>query len=219
MASSFQLPTTTTTSLNSEQNNIQTLPPHQTSMATNIINPANHHNNTHYNTITNGNYYNNNTINNPKKRSLDYDYLSQNSPYFKMRAVVAELRPLVLKAILAPTMDACEARHGIQEKLELLLDQCRQQKTASVINCNGGTGRKHPDNGKQPEPKLPQLPRVNQEKRFPTGNGIVKQKHETQVIPGSYIVGGSAFGWNFLMFQGTKPEYYGRTKEAFRAGV
>ncbi|KAH9605535.1 hypothetical protein KSS87_001921 [Heliosperma pusillum] len=219
MASSFQLPTTTT--LNSEQNNIQTLPPQQNSMATNTTNLSNHHNNNYNNSFTNGNHNNNNNNNtiNSKKRSLDYAYLSQNFPYFKMRAVITELRPLILKAILAPTLDTCEARRGVQEKLELLLDQCRQQKTASVINCNGGPGRKHTDNGKQPEPKLPQLPRVTQEKRVSTGNVIAKQKHENQGIPGSYIVGGSAFGWNFLMFQGTKPEYYGRTKEGFRAGV
>lgn len=36
---------------------------------------------------------------------------------------------------------------------------------------------------------------------------------ETQ---GSCIVGGSAFGWNFITFAGTQPVYYGVTKELFR---
>lgn len=38
-------------------------------------------------------------------------------------------------------------------------------------------------------------------------------------LQGSYIVGGSAFGWNFITFSagGTKPVYYGVTKEAYRS--
>uniref|UniRef100_A0A2P2IST4 Uncharacterized protein MANES_06G148200 n=1 Tax=Rhizophora mucronata TaxID=61149 RepID=A0A2P2IST4_RHIMU len=35
-------------------------------------------------------------------------------------------------------------------------------------------------------------------------------------IRGSYMVGGSAFGWNFITFSGSKPVYYGLTKEAYR---
>lgn len=34
-------------------------------------------------------------------------------------------------------------------------------------------------------------------------------------LQGSYIVGGSAFGWNFITFSGSKPIYYGVTKEEF----
>ena len=33
----------------------------------------------------------------------------------------------------------------------------------------------------------------------------------------SCYIGGSAFGWNFITFPGSKPVFYGRTKEAFRA--
>lgn len=36
-------------------------------------------------------------------------------------------------------------------------------------------------------------------------------------IPGTYVVGGSAFGWNFITFPGNQAVYYGMTKEAFRA--
>lgn len=35
-------------------------------------------------------------------------------------------------------------------------------------------------------------------------------------VKGTYIVGGSAFGWNFITFHGSAPVYYGKTKEAFR---
>ncbi|KAL9245351.1 hypothetical protein vseg_019013 [Gypsophila vaccaria] len=147
-----------------------------------------------------------------KKRTLDQIHEFENTPYFKIRSIVSQLGPLIQKAALSTDIDTCESRPAIQEKLALLVEQCRQQ-SALLINCNGSK--------KQAEQKPLLQPRPDhstQEKRFPAGNGIVKQTHESHVIPGSYIVGGSAFGWNFLMFNGTKPEYYGRTKEAFRAG-
>ncbi|KAB2597659.1 hypothetical protein D8674_000579 [Pyrus ussuriensis x Pyrus communis] len=34
---------------------------------------------------------------------------------------------------------------------------------------------------------------------------------------GTNIVGGSAFGWNFITFVGEEPVYHGITKESFRA--
>lgn len=45
------------------------------------------------------------------------------------------------------------------------------------------------------------------------------EKRQPEVLEtwGSYIVGGSAFGWNFITFPGHKPVYYGPTKESFRA--
>ena len=33
---------------------------------------------------------------------------------------------------------------------------------------------------------------------------------------GSYIIGGSAFGWNFITFDSKEPVYCGVTKESFR---
>ena len=44
-----------------------------------------------------------------------------------------------------------------------------------------------------------------------------KQQAEHSENQGTHIVGGSAFGWNFITFPGSKPIYYGRTKELFRA--
>ena len=44
-----------------------------------------------------------------------------------------------------------------------------------------------------------------------------KQQSEDGEAPGTYIVGGSAFGWNFITFMGNKPVYYGVTKESFRS--
>lgn len=45
------------------------------------------------------------------------------------------------------------------------------------------------------------------------------QKTEDSRMEGTFIVGGSAFGWNFVTFPGSnKSTYYGRTKESFRSG-
>lgn len=42
---------------------------------------------------------------------------------------------------------------------------------------------------------------------------------EKQAPQGTYIVGGSAFGWNFITYNhlSNKAVYYGRTKEMFRS--
>lgn len=44
------------------------------------------------------------------------------------------------------------------------------------------------------------------------------QLTENGQTTGSYIVGGSAFGWNFITFSGGKSVYYGVTKQSFRSG-
>lgn len=157
---------------------------------------------------------------NPKKRALDHVGLLQSSPYFKMRALLKELRPLFLEVIRAPDIQNCAAGRGIQEKMKVMIDLCRQK----TVEKHGG--QQNPalmSRDMKPTDEPPQLdrsfPKSAEEKRFPIGNNLEKQTtHESSRIPGTYIVGGSAFGWNFITFHGTKPEYYGRTKQAFRAG-
>lgn len=36
-------------------------------------------------------------------------------------------------------------------------------------------------------------------------------------LEGSYVVGGSVSGWNFITFGGARPVYYGVKKESFRS--
>ena len=43
-----------------------------------------------------------------------------------------------------------------------------------------------------------------------------KRLRDDAGIQGSYIVGGSVFGLNFVTFRGSKPVYYGLTKESYR---
>lgn len=54
-------------------------------------------------------------------------------------------------------------------------------------------------------------------KTFFSGSISQKQQPEAGQPEGTYIVGGSAFGWNFVTYPGTKAIYYGRTKESFRS--
>lgn len=50
-----------------------------------------------------------------------------------------------------------------------------------------------------------------------SGNISQNQKTEDSRLEGT-IVGGSAFGWNFVTFPGSNTStYYGRTKESFRS--
>ncbi|CAN6568089.1 unnamed protein product [Malus baccata var. baccata] len=53
------------------------------------------------------------------------------------------------------------------------------------------------------------------ENKFPSGVASEKQRAEDGQTQGTYIVGGSAFGWNFIRFVGEEPVYYGITKESF----
>ncbi|CAI9101820.1 OLC1v1039236C2 [Oldenlandia corymbosa var. corymbosa] len=51
---------------------------------------------------------------------------------------------------------------------------------------------------------------------FFAGNISQKQQPEFGLPEGTHVVGGSAFGWNFVTFPESKVTYYGRTKESFR---
>ncbi|CAO2835642.1 unnamed protein product [Amaranthus hypochondriacus] len=146
----------------------------------------------------------NNTNFNSKKRPLDHLYLLQSSPYFKMRTILTELRPLFLEVLRVPDFQSSEAVGRIQEKMKIMVDLCREQQKAEKVPVSSGAS-------------WVQKP-ADQERRFPVGSNLEKPTQGINKISGTYIVGGSAFGWNFITFHGTKPEYYGRTKEAFRAG-
>lgn len=72
---------------------------------------------------------------------------------------------------------------------------------------------------KQGEQSVQDGPSANpsEEKHSPTANLSEKQYPEDSWAQGTYVVGGSAFGWNFITFPGSEPAYYGVTKEKFRA--
>lgn len=55
------------------------------------------------------------------------------------------------------------------------------------------------------------------ENRYQPSMGCDKIQGEDKQNSGTYVVGGSAFGWNFITFPGKESVYYGVTKESFRA--
>uniref|UniRef100_A0A803M2V1 Uncharacterized protein n=1 Tax=Chenopodium quinoa TaxID=63459 RepID=A0A803M2V1_CHEQI len=105
-------------------------------------------------------------------------------------------------------------------EMTLMVELCRHQTAEKVplAKCNSGAGSLDFTNEKLGGLGQKPADQPSQEKRFPVGNNLEKPMHGGTRITGTYIVGGSAFGWNFITFHGTKPEYYGRTKESFRAG-
>ncbi|MQM07765.1 hypothetical protein Taro_040608 [Colocasia esculenta] len=57
------------------------------------------------------------------------------------------------------------------------------------------------------------VPAAAAEKVILEAKSIEKQLQGSQ---GTYIVGGSPMGWNFLIYPGSEPVYYGVTREAAR---
>lgn len=106
---------------------------------------------------------------------------------------IAELKLLVELYKTAETIPIVKRRHRVEN---LLLPG---DKTQDVI-----TDQVKPDN---------LFAKPSDNKLSSTGS----EKLHTDNGQGSYIVGGSAFGWNFITFEGKEPVYYGVTKESFRA--
>ncbi|GAB2271697.1 hypothetical protein Dimus_006527 [Dionaea muscipula] len=173
-----------------------------------------------------------------KKRPLDSADDFQNFPYFKMRAVLKDLRPLFLQVIQAPDLRECKASAEIQEKVKLMLDFCRQMAietmSSTTVKCNNtgespglpseNQGELKPMREHQQDMNAIEHPQADgtsvkaaEERRFLAATNNSEHLVEDSVAQGTYIVGGSAFGWNFITFTGTKPVYCGRTKESFRA--
>ncbi|GAB2252052.1 hypothetical protein Droror1_Dr00004899 [Drosera rotundifolia] len=154
----------------------------------------------------------------------------QEFPYFKLRALVRDLRPLFLEVIKAPDIRDSKAAVEIQEKMKPMLDLCREMaaETTAAATFSNAQENKHelkPTTGHPQDMKPTEHLQADRkstksaaDRRFPTGNNSEKllAKDEADKEK-SYIVGGSAFGWNFVTFNGTKVVYYGRTKESFRA--
>ena len=98
-----------------------------------------------------------------------------------------------------------------------LLVELYKQMTAETVSIE----KYNTAPGSQPLPGetgMKQKPAVfSENKTFQSSSVSKKQQSEDGEAPGTYIVGGSAFGWNFITFTGNKPVYYGVTKESFRS--
>ncbi|KAI3444556.1 hypothetical protein Pfo_001221 [Paulownia fortunei] len=146
-----------------------------------------------------------------RKRPLEHATAHiQNSPHYKMRAVIRDLRPHFIEVLKTPDFRNCKAADDIREGMKLLMDLYRDMTEQSIKmeKCSNGDIY---DGQKPVEHQQDVKPAEN-----PPQDGVPTKPSDNQV-QGTYIVGGSAFGWNFITFHGSKAVYYGQTKEAFRA--
>ncbi|KAL0732231.1 hypothetical protein Bca4012_008440 [Brassica carinata] len=130
-----------------------------------------------------------------RKRGLEGNLKMENSNYYKMRLLVKDLRPHFLQVLRAPDFRNCKSATEIQEKMKLLL-----QLYQEMIG--------------QTPPK-----RENSIKTESLSNGkALNQTPEPSSVVGddNKVVGGSAFGWNFVTYGGTDAVYCGLSKEEYR---
>ncbi|KAK4418638.1 hypothetical protein Salat_2276600 [Sesamum alatum] len=146
-----------------------------------------------------------------RKRPLEHVAAhTQNSPQYKMRAVLRDLRPHFVEVLKTPDFQNCKAASDIREGMKLLMDLYKDmaEQSTKLEKCSNSDI----DNGQKPAERQEDVkPAANHPQ-----NGVSTKPSDTHV-EGTYIVGGSAFGWNFITFNSAKALYYGRTKEAFRA--
>ncbi|KAM1486411.1 hypothetical protein ACFX2I_000614 [Malus domestica] len=93
--------------------------------------------------------------------------------------------------------------------VKLLMELCKQMmaETVSAIRSKNAPGEKPQDTRAFGKPS---------EKKFPSGVASENPWAEDGQTQGTNIIGGPAFGWNFITFVGEEPVYYGITKESFR---
>ncbi|KAK5812586.1 MACPF domain-containing CAD1 -like protein [Gossypium arboreum] len=160
-----------------------------------------------------------------KKRSLDNCNDFKNSKFFKMRRLLKDLRPHFIDVLRTPDFRNSKAVNEIKENMKLLVELYKQvmAETVPIEKCNNAAVNQQvpSESGMKQNPEeQPQLvkPAISSENNaFQSSSVLDKQQSENGEVPGSYIVGGSAFGWNFITFTGNKPVYYGVTKELFRS--
>ncbi|PPD90276.1 hypothetical protein GOBAR_DD12779 [Gossypium barbadense] len=141
----------------------------------------------------------------------------QNSPYFKMRLVLKDLRPHFIEFYTFK-------KKSQFYKMKHLVDLYKQM-IVSIEKSNNGAGNQtmQGESGTKQKPQeqaqfVKPAPAVSSKnKTFQSSSATGKPQSEDGEASGTYIVGGSAFGWNFITFAGNKPVYYGVTKEAFRS--
>ncbi|KAL9396903.1 hypothetical protein Peur_011156 [Populus x canadensis] len=153
-----------------------------------------------------------------KKRSLDNYGPIQECRYFKMRAIVKDIRSHFLEILRTVDFQSCKGAEELQEKLKLLMELYKQMTAEKLSTTNWKTAPNSGENGVGLKPQE-QLHDIADQTR--PGQVFAKPSEKQQAEhgqnQGTHIVGGSAFGWNFITFTGSMPIYYGRTKESFRA--
>ncbi|KAH8488648.1 hypothetical protein H0E87_024331 [Populus deltoides] len=113
---------------------------------------------------------------------------------------------------------SCKGAEELQEKLKLLMELYKQMtaEKATITKWKITPNSSESGVGLKPQEQLQETADQSQPGQV-FAKPSEKQQAEYSENQGTHIVGGSAFGWNFITFPGSKPIYYGRTKELFRA--
>ncbi|GAU28675.1 hypothetical protein TSUD_159570 [Trifolium subterraneum] len=133
------------------------------------------------------------TSSGPSKIPLDFFNLEGRDEFCRKEKCGAA--DLVLQT---PDYKNCKASHEIRDQLKIVLKVYDDMK-ADVVSL-----KQQPQRFKSPE-------QTQVEKAF--ARPSVGEDSQTS---GTYVIGGSAFGWNFITFSAMDSVYYGRTKEQFR---
>ncbi|KAL2478768.1 hypothetical protein Fot_47782 [Forsythia ovata] len=129
-----------------------------------------------------------------------------------MRALLRDLRPHFIEVLKTPDFRNCKAADEIRQGMKVMMDLYKEMTAESIKleRCNNVPRNIEDEQKPKEHKKRAKLAEIS------TPDGTLN-KPSDQLQVGSYIVGGSAFGWNFVTFHGSKAVYYGRTKESFRA--
>ncbi|PHU17618.1 hypothetical protein BC332_13313 [Capsicum chinense] len=126
-----------------------------------------------------------------------------------------------------PDFRNCKAATEIRQQLNLLIDLYKEfmEETINPEAAKDATGAQNASvdikEGEKPSEQRIDMnpPPGNVASAKPEGDSSQKQQAEDDglQVTGSYVVGGSAFGWNFITYTSGKAMYYGQSKESFRS--
>ncbi|KAK9994505.1 hypothetical protein SO802_024208 [Lithocarpus litseifolius] len=161
-----------------------------------------------------------------KRKLIDTTFSNPNSSYFKIRALTHQLRPHFIEVLRTTDFRNCKAADEVQKRMRLLLDLYKQMTVEMgnprkfVPHCQGFSSgnmpRKGNQKGKRPKPLQAQH-FMNSAENKPPITPFSSEKTNSSHLRGSYILGNSDFGKNFITYLGSKPVYYGVTKESHRS--
>uniref|UniRef100_A0A0E0DGY3 Uncharacterized protein n=1 Tax=Oryza meridionalis TaxID=40149 RepID=A0A0E0DGY3_9ORYZ len=180
----------------------------------------------------------------PKKRKLE-EVGFHHSPCYNIRAAVANLRGRFIQLCKGTDTQKKDAALEILKEIKVLMELSKEMRldlpTAAgpvklMDEPTSGDARNMPA-GKIPPGENNQVRPADQAASFMHSSGEriplnpVEIKHDAkpsvtdstkksgQCLQGSYIVGGSPIGWNFLMWPGSSTRYCGLTRSEWLAHI
>ncbi|TVU14928.1 hypothetical protein EJB05_38425, partial [Eragrostis curvula] len=192
----------------------------------------------------------------PKKRKLEQVGF-HHSPYYKIRATVANLRGRFLQVCQATGSQKKDTAIEILKDIKVVIELSKKTRldlysvvdpvkpsvipaattskdepagrspyadknqvppinlAGNSVQNTGGNVPLKPDNSETAGQKLVSPGEINKEAR--TSDITDYGKQPGRVLRGSYVIGGSPIGCNFLMWPGSKVVYYGLTKAEWLA--